>query len=88
MTLLPPGFVSGAKVSARFHNILGKWYEGIIEKIHTDNTIDILYDDSDREHRVPYHPDRIRLVRIFDDGARRSRRNRVKRCRVDFDYYQ
>ena len=85
---LPPGFVRGAKVSARFHNIRGKWYEGIIEKIHNDNTIDILYDDSDREHRVPYHPDRIRLIRILDDGARRSRRNRVKRCRVDFDYYQ
>ena len=72
-------------MTARFHNIRGKWYDGIIEKINNDNTIDILYDDSDREHNIPFHCDRVRLI-VVEPLNQRPRRNRIRKRRYDDEY--
>lgn len=47
----PPPLVKGSKVEANYRG-QGKWYPGDIIREHPDGTVDIDYDDGERETRV------------------------------------
>ena len=82
---LPTGFVVGASVMCRYHNMsLGRWHQGKLFMIHPDNTVDVRYDEGQEEYRIPCHHNHIRLVEnTMSDNVRRSRRVRTVTCEMN-----
>ena len=50
-----------------------KWYAGLIDRIH-DDSYDVVYNDGDREEKVPKD-----LIRAFESRGRRKKEQEVER---------
>ena len=51
--------VAGTRVEARFEDG-AEWFSGVLAAVHADGTVDIAYDDGDRENRVSPVANRVR----------------------------
>ncbi|GLD97439.1 hypothetical protein PINS_up006123 [Pythium insidiosum] len=67
------GLREGARVEARFQG-LAQYFPGRITRVHADDSVDIQYDDGDRETRVPR-----RLVRVLAADAHQRQQRRHAR---------
>ncbi|GBG26827.1 NAD-dependent deacetylase sir2E [Hondaea fermentalgiana] len=84
-------FARGQKVQAKFGG-KSKWYNGTIMRVHPNGTLDINYDDGDKERGVP--PRLVRSVQdhdnyvIKDDPARERNSSRRRTTRFQDENMQ
>ena len=70
-----PSLEKGAKVEARYRG-LKKYYPGIINRVNSDGTFDINYDDGEKERRV-----KKSLIKVLKTRGSRSRKSSGSRSR-------